>query len=94
MFRQILRSLLFASLLASLQGCQHGSTPSVDSLLPKPTVHVDPSVLQDCAEVVDVPHRFVPYGEMADLWAIDRLNSGDCRRGKHAAITTIKILTR
>ncbi|AEH88216.1 hypothetical protein [Mesorhizobium opportunistum] len=62
--------------------------------MPKPALHVDPSLLQDCAEVVDVPHRFIPYGEMADLWAIDRLNSGDCRRGKRAAIKTIKALVK
>ncbi len=67
---------------------------SADSLAPKPAVHVDPSVMQECAEVVDIPHRFVPYDEMADLWAIDRMNHGDCRSGKHAAIKTIKALIK
>jgi hypothetical protein len=59
-----------------------------------PAKHVDASVMQECAGVVDVPHRFIPYDEASRLWAIDRKNSGDCKRGKHAAILTIKALAR
>ncbi|QKD16807.1 hypothetical protein [Mesorhizobium sp. NZP2077] len=57
-------------------------------------MHVDPSVMQECPTVVDVPHRFIPYDEMLGLWAADRAISGDCKRGKHAAIKTIKALTK
>jgi hypothetical protein len=88
----IRRSLLLAVLAASVQGCQHGSMPLDDSLVPKP--HVDAGVMQECKTVVDIPHRFIPYDEMLGLWAADRAISGDCRRGKHAAITTIKALIR
>jgi hypothetical protein len=66
--------------------------PLDDSLVPK--VHVDTGVMQECKTVVDIPHRFIPYDEMLGLWAADRAISGDCRRGKHAAITTIKALIR
>lgn len=67
---------------------------SVDSLLPKPAVHVDPSVMKECGEVVDMPHRFVPSDEEARLHAIDRASLGECRRLNHAKALTIKALTR
>ncbi|MER8615950.1 hypothetical protein NKG99_03715 [Mesorhizobium sp. M1409] len=67
---------------------------SVDSLLPKPAVHVDPSVTKECEGVVDIPHRFIPYDEAIGLWAEDRRISGECKRGKHAAIVIIKVLAR
>ncbi|WP_192183288.1 hypothetical protein [Mesorhizobium amorphae] len=50
--------------------------------------------MKECADVVDVPHRFVPYDEASRLWAIDRQNFGDCKRSNHAKITTIKALAR
>lgn len=66
--------------------------PLDDSLTPKP--HLDAGVMQECKTVVDIPHRFIPYDEMLGLWAADRAISGDCRRSKHASITTIKALIR
>lgn len=39
--------------------------PSVDSLVPKPAMHIDAAVMQECEGVVDVPHRFVPSDEQA-----------------------------
>jgi hypothetical protein len=59
---------------------------------PKP--HVDPSVTDECGELVDVPHRFVPADEASRLWARDRANFGDCRRLNHAKAVTIKVLIR
>jgi hypothetical protein len=68
--------------------------PSVDSLVPTPKAHVDPSVMQECEPVVDVPHRYVPREEGNGLWAEDRRRLGDCGRGKHAAIKTIRALIK
>lgn len=68
--------------------------PSVDSLLPKPAVHVDPSVIQECKGVVDVPHRFIPYDELVRLHATDRQSLGDCARLNHAKALTIKALIK
>ncbi|TIN76799.1 hypothetical protein [Mesorhizobium sp.] len=64
------------------------------SVVEPPKQHVDPSVLAECAGVVDVPHRFIPSDEAGRLWAEDRRRFGDCRRGKRAAIRTIKALTQ
>lgn len=93
-FRPILRSLASVGLMACLQGCQHGSTPSVDSLLPPVKPHIDPSVLQDCNTVVDIPHRFVPRHEQEMLHAIDRQSLGDCWSANHAKIKIIRALTK
>lgn len=68
--------------------------PSVDSLLPKPKVHVDPSVSQECKGVVDIPHRFIPSKEQTDLHAEDRRRLGDCKRLNHAKAVTIKALLK
>ncbi|TPK15149.1 hypothetical protein FJ872_19310 [Mesorhizobium sp. B2-5-9] len=68
--------------------------PSVDSLLPKPAVHVDPSVMAECEGVVDIPHRFIPSDEAARLHAEDRRRFGACRRLNHAKGATIKALAR
>ncbi|TIU02353.1 MAG: hypothetical protein E5W43_00995 [Mesorhizobium sp.] len=65
--------------------------PSGDDA-PKP--HVDPSVMAECGELVDVPHRFVPADEASRLWAQDRTNFGECRRLNHAKGATIKALTK
>lgn len=80
--------------MASLQGCQSDSTQSVDSLAPKPAIHVDPSVTQECEGVVDIPHRFVPRQEATDLHAEDRHRLGDCVRLNHAKALTIKALVQ
>lgn len=80
--------------MASLQGCQNASTPSVDSLVPKPTAHVDPSVMQDCLGVVDIPHRFVSTDEETRLHAEDRRRLGDCVRLNHAKGDTIQALVK
>ncbi|PWJ93507.1 hypothetical protein C8D77_101186 [Mesorhizobium loti] len=50
--------------------------------------------MQECAKVVDIPHRFVPSKEQTDLHAEDRVISGDCRRLNHAKILIIKALTK
>ncbi|MER8941376.1 hypothetical protein NKH82_17975 [Mesorhizobium sp. M0915] len=68
--------------------------PSVDNLVPAPKPHVDAGVMKECAGVVDIPHRFVPYDELVRLHATDRQSLGDCKRGKHAAILTIKALLK
>lgn len=68
--------------------------PSVDSLAPKPAVHVDPSVTQECEGVVDIPHRFIPRKELTDLHAEDRRRLGDCTRLNHAKAITIKALVK
>lgn len=68
--------------------------PSVDSLLPKTTVHIDPSAMQECETVVAIPHRFIPSKEQTDLHAEDRRISGDCWRLNHAKIVIIKALTK
>ncbi|TIN36866.1 MAG: hypothetical protein E5Y10_22320 [Mesorhizobium sp.] len=60
----------------------------------QPKQHVDPSVRAECAGVVDVPHRFIPYHEASRLWAEDRRRSGDCKRLNHAKALTIKALTK
>jgi hypothetical protein len=65
---------------------------SVDSLAPKPVVHVDPSVAQECQGVVDIPHRFVPRDEWVRLHAEDRRRLGDCKRLNHVKGVTIKAL--
>lgn len=80
--------------MASLQGCQSASTPSVDSLAPKPAAHIDPSVMQQCRGVVDVPHTFIPYDQAILLWAKDRASLGDCKRLDHAKGDTIKALVK
>ncbi|ESY89012.1 hypothetical protein X739_00440 [Mesorhizobium sp. LNHC220B00] len=67
---------------------------SVDSLAPKPAVHVDPSAMQECEGVVDIPHRFVPSGEETPLHAEDRRRLGDCARLNHAKAVTIKALLK
>ncbi|RWO29556.1 MAG: hypothetical protein EOS10_22185 [Mesorhizobium sp.] len=64
------------------------------SVAEPPKQHVDPSVLAECAGVVDVPHRFISYDEAGRLWAEDRRRSGDCKRSNHAKALTIKALTR
>lgn len=68
--------------------------PSVDSLLQKPAVHVDLSTMAECQDVVAIPHRFVPYGELVRLHAVDRKSLGECWRLNHAKATTIKALIR
>lgn len=68
--------------------------PSVDSLLPKPAVHVDPSLMAECEDVVSIPHRFVPYDELVRLHAIDRQRFGDCWRLNHSKATTIRALVK
>lgn len=78
-------------MLASLQGCLSALTPQV---VDPPAKHVDASLMQECRSVVDVPHRALGYDEAARLWARDRASLGDCRRGKHAAILTIKALLK
>lgn len=80
--------------MASLQGCQSGSTLSVDSLAPKPAVHVDPSVTQECQGVVDIPHRFISIEDETKLHAEDRRRLGDCVRLNHAKGDTIKALVQ
>ena len=80
-------------LLASAAGCQSDKL-SVDSLLPKPKVHVDPSTKKECEGVVDIPHRFIPSSEQAQLHAEDRRRLGDCKRLNHAKAVTIQALTR
>lgn len=80
-------------LVGCLSGCQSDKI-SVDSLLPKPAVHVDPSALQECNGVVDIPHRFLPSAEHADLHAIDRQSLGSCKRANHAKILIIKALVK
>ncbi|WP_210237972.1 hypothetical protein, partial [Mesorhizobium sp. M2D.F.Ca.ET.226.01.1.1] len=76
---------------AFLQGCQSASTPwAGDPLKP----HVDPSVMSECGDLVDVPHRFVPADEASRLWAQDRSNFGDCRRLKHSNRATIRALVK
>ncbi|RWP84908.1 MAG: hypothetical protein EOR12_27135 [Mesorhizobium sp.] len=67
---------------------------SVDSLLPKPAVHVDASVRQECEGVVDIPHRFITSWEQAQLHAEDRRRLGDCRRLNHAKAVTITALAK
>ncbi len=91
MFLPILRSLLLCVVLAFPQGCRSVSIPVVVEPTKK---HVDASVMQECRGVVDVPHRALGYEEASRLWAKDRQALGDCRRGKHAAIVTIKALIR
>lgn len=68
--------------------------PSVDSLLPKAKVHVDPSTMRECEGVVDIPHRFIPNKEQVALHAEDRRRLGDCRRLNHAKAITITALTK
>lgn len=68
--------------------------PSVDSLLPKAKVHVDPSAMRECDKVVDIPHRFIPSSEQTQLHAEDRRISGDCKRLNHAKILIIKALIK
>ncbi len=48
--------------------------------------------MRDCADLVDVPHRFLPDHEASRLWATDRKNFGECRRLNHTKGTTIKAL--
>jgi hypothetical protein len=50
--------------------------------------------MAECKGVVDVPHRFVPYDELARLHAMDRQSLGECRRLNHAKGATIKALIR
>ncbi|WP_164873832.1 hypothetical protein [Mesorhizobium sp. M7A.F.Ce.TU.012.03.2.1] len=57
-------------------------------------MHVDASVKQECEGVVDIPHRFVPSWEQAQLHAEDRRRLGDCRRLNHAKAVTITALTK
>ncbi|RWQ12320.1 hypothetical protein [Mesorhizobium sp.] len=66
----------------------------MQSVVDQPKQHVDPSVLAECSDVVDVPHRFIPYDEASRLWAEDRRRSGDCKRRNHAKAVTIKALTK
>lgn len=68
--------------------------PSVDSLVPKPAMHIDAAVMQECEGVVDIPHRFVPSDEEARLHAEDRRRLGDCKRLNHAKGVTIKALVK
>ncbi len=67
---------------------------SVDSLLPKPAIHVDASTKQECEGVVDIPHRFIPSKEQTALHAEDRRRLGDCKRLNHAKAVTIKALIK
>lgn len=67
---------------------------SADSLAPKPALHVDPSVAQECQGVAEVPHTFIPYDKAILLWAKDRAALGDCKRLDHAKALTIKALVK
>lgn len=50
--------------------------------------------MQECAKVVDIPHRFIPGKEQTALHAEDRRRLGDCRRLNHAKILIIKALIK
>ncbi|TIM07327.1 MAG: hypothetical protein E5Y74_33890 [Mesorhizobium sp.] len=63
-------------------------------MAPKPAIHVDPSVIQECEGVVAIPHRFIPREEATDLHAEDRRRLGDCVRLNHAKAITIKALVK
>ncbi|WP_192246023.1 hypothetical protein [Mesorhizobium silamurunense] len=60
----------------------------------EPKNHVDPSSMRECNEVVDVPHRFVPWDEGSTLWGVDRASLGECWRLNHAKGLIIKALTK
>jgi hypothetical protein len=60
----------------------------------QPKAHVDPSVMRECGQLSNVPHRFLPDDEASRLWATDRKNFGECRRLNHTKGATIKALIR
>ncbi|MBZ9822359.1 hypothetical protein [Mesorhizobium sp. CA4] len=66
--------------------------PSADEIVPK--ARISQSLLQECAELVDVPDRDLPPKETNKLWAIDRKNFGECRRDKSALNRSVKALAK
>lgn len=66
--------------------------PSADDIVPK--ARISQGMLQECADLVDVPDKDLAPKETNKLWAIDRKNFGDCRRGKSALIKSVKVLAK
>jgi hypothetical protein len=66
--------------------------PSADDVAPK--ARISQSLLQDCAELVDVPDRDLTPKETNRLWATDRRNFGACRREKSALIKSVRVLAK
>ena len=66
--------------------------PSADDIAPK--ARISQGLMQECADLVDVPDRDLEPRDTNKLWAIDRKNFGECRRGKSALIKSVKVLAR
>lgn len=66
--------------------------PSGDDIAPR--ARIAQSQLQECADLVDVPNKDLEPKETNKLWAIDRKNFGDCRRGKSSLIKSVKVLAQ